>query len=322
MSNQLYPTQYSPHPSPGALMAFRDGVFGQRPQAPYGQSQQAFENGVFGPSLGSTPALDAGPLRSFRDGIFNFPRQLQEKPHPVVAYQDGIFGGGALGQDPTASTATDPATTPTSPNGGGGDPSTTPTTVSNGGAAPSNGNGAQAPAFPTGVVLDLTTAQGVDETVRFMREAGQMASFDVSAGGTGQKTQWDDEASALTIAIAEQLAASDPGGAEMVQQYGLKQIGDQTYPTGALLVGIGMAGGAAGGLSDPAQYPLLTVWLTSCLAGVFSAPPTQSIAEAAALSEQACPLKYPEPSGISRATIMYAGAGVVGVGLLYLLLRK
>lgn len=315
MSNQLYPTQYSPHPSPGALMAYRDGVFGQRPQAPYGQSQQSFENGVFGPSLGGvgpSHALDAGALRAFRDGIFNFPRELQQQPHPVVAYQDGIFGGGALG-----TTATDPASTPTSANGG--DPSTTPTDAT--------GPDSSAPvvmteeAFPTGVVLDLTSSQGVDETVRFMREAGLMAGFDVSAGGTGQKTKWDTEASALTQSIAEQLAESDPGGAQMVQQYGLKQIGDHTYPTGALLVGVGMAGGAAGGMSDPSAYPLITVWLTSCLAGVFSAPPTQSIAEAAALSEQACPLKYPEP-GVSRATLMYAGAGVVGVGLLWLLLRK
>ncbi|HET6496394.1 MAG TPA: hypothetical protein VFH61_13635, partial [Thermoleophilia bacterium] len=52
MSTSLYPTQLASHPNPGALMAYRDGVFGQRPQAPYGQDLSAFQNGVFGPALG------------------------------------------------------------------------------------------------------------------------------------------------------------------------------------------------------------------------------------------------------------------------------
>ncbi len=315
MSNQLYPTQYSPHPTPGALMAYRDGVFGQRPQAPYGDSLQSFQNGVFGPSLGAvgpSSGLDAGSLRAFRDGIFNFPKSLQQTPHPLTAYQDGIFGGAALGQDP--------ATTPASvTNGGTSDPATTPSDVTNGAADVTNGGAP--PEFPTGVVLDLTNGEHVAETVRFLRMAGAAADFDVSAGGTAEKTEWDAEASALVESLASQLAAADAANAELYTKYGVKRIGDESYPTGAFLVSVGMAGGAAGGMADPSMFPYLTLYLTSCMAGMFTAPPTSSVSEAAAMSEQYCPIKYPRP-GISRATLMYAGAGVVGVGLIWLLMRR
>lgn len=288
----LYPTELSPHPQPGALMAYRDGLFGRRPQAPYGTEDVAFENGVLGPvggaaGMGATPGLDAGALRSFRDGIFNFPRELQQHPHPVTAYQDGIFGGASLGQDAAAET---------------------PTSVdAEGGAGPAPSNGAVTP-----VTLDLTSPADLAETVSFMRDA---------AAGCGIQVRDSSDISDVVSDVVAGLGAQYPAQASDLATFATKRVGSKSYPTAALLLSIAtIASGECDYFMDVATYPKLAAFFETCLINVFVGPPPNSILEAAALTDQTCPIRYPEP-GLSTAMI-YGGAAVVGVGLVWLVLRR
>lgn len=305
----LYPTQLAPHPGRGDLMSFRDGVFGRRPQEPFGQQQSAFENGILGPSLGlgeTTPALvDGGPLRSYRDGIFNFPRNIEQTPHPVVAYQDGIFGGASLGLGAETANAI--------PNGNG-DPAATATDVANGAAVQ---NGALAPPPPPVTTLDMTDPATITDVAMFLGLIAGMVNVPYSQNGP--KTEWDAECSRVLFEVTEQLAANPQIGAAMAEKMRVK-IGDLYYPTGLFFVG------AAFHLLpvwNPASYPKLDAFFSGCMGNMMVAfppngPPTAE--QIVAASEEFCPIKYPA-AGISRAMMYYGGAVVAG-GLLWLVLRR
>jgi hypothetical protein len=322
MSTALYPTQLALHPQPGALMAYRDGVFGQRPQAPNGQLQSAFDNGVLGPALGTLPPmLDGGPLRSFRDGIFNFPRGDAPTPHPVTAYEDGIFGGASLGLG--AETA-EPVT-----NGPSADPNTpVPVTngngngvVTNGAAAPSNGavvNGPLPPVAP----LDMTKPSTVAEVVSFVRLLA--GAYGIPAG-TAPKTEWDKDCSdTLNKVLDAMLAAAPPAETARytaVLDRARAKVGDLYYPTGVFFV---VAGASAPPIDlAPASHPALAAYYAGCFSRLFdhfdlsTTAPTASDMEA--FANQACPVILPA-AGMSRAVMV--GGAVVGVALLWLLLRR
>ncbi len=101
----LYPTQIAPHRA-GGLTAWRDGSFGERATpSPHGQSLRPYDNGIFGGELGQLSAehgtmVGGGPLRAYRDGLFNRVKLTEEAPYGerVTAFHDGVFGG-AVGQN-------------------------------------------------------------------------------------------------------------------------------------------------------------------------------------------------------------------------------
>lgn len=295
MSTALYPTQLAPHDYPGALMAFRDGVFGRRPAAPYGQDQSAFQNGVLGPALGSTPALlDGGPATAYRDGIFNFPRSLQTQPYPTTAYDDGIFGGASLGQGAEAAAPVDEATPP-------------PETIPNGNATPAPvANGAVTP-------LDLGDPATVTEVVAFMRAYGAAIDARVDVGGSGPKTEWDRDCSNLTIEIVQQMSTIDlalPASAST------KTSGGLTYPTALFFLLLMDAAMWRGHRSDPGMYPIVEAFVFQCLGKAGTMPDPGTDQGRIDQLEQCCPVETPFPMMAAAAAGALGLAVIVGAVVL------
>ncbi len=301
----LYPTQLAPHPGRGDLMAFRDGVFGRRPQDPFGQQQSAFQNGVLGPALGVgevTPALDdGGPLRSYRDGIFNFPRQIEQQPHPVVSYQDGIFGGASLGLG---------AETPNDIPNGNVDPAATANAVTTGNGAPAP-NGA-----PRVSGLDMTDPATVREVRSYLALLASSVGVE-TPDYSDDKTEWDAQSSKLLLRVLNTIGAAHPEAVPGVIDDATVEIGGLHYPTGVFFV---LSATQVSLVWAPDTYPNLDRYFTGCLGNLFlQTPPPQNAPEFKSFADQYCPINYPG-GGISRA-MMYGGAAVA-VGLVWLVLRR